>query len=98
MEKVVNVYSTRLFPLQSLEPTATGIAIVFPGRRNHREQGPECGKNMSRQWNRRDVLKGLVAASTAVTSSLRKGLAEENPPATAQPLEIQITPISPHTF
>ncbi len=53
---------------------------------------------MSPQWNRRDVLKGLVAASTAMTTSLRKGLAEENPRATAQPIEIQITPISPHTF
>src|SRR5436309_2791318 len=53
---------------------------------------------MSPQWNRRDVLKGLVAASTALTTSLRKGLAEESTPVTARPVEIQITPISPHTF
>ena len=52
---------------------------------------------MSPQWNRRDVLKGLAAASTALTASLRKGLAEESTPASAQPVEIQITPISPHT-
>ncbi|MGA2300825.1 MAG: TIM-barrel domain-containing protein [Candidatus Acidiferrum sp.] len=53
---------------------------------------------MNPQWNRRDVLKGLVAASTAVIVRPTLRAAGEDPSAPAQPVEVQITPVSPHTF
>jgi alpha-glucosidase (family GH31 glycosyl hydrolase) len=53
---------------------------------------------MSRWWNRRDVLKGLVAASTAVIVPTKKLVAWEDATATEQPVEIQVTSLSAHTF
>jgi alpha-glucosidase (family GH31 glycosyl hydrolase) len=50
---------------------------------------------MSAQWNRRQVLKGLAAASAATMVS-RKGAAQQTSP--AGPFEIQLTSISAHTF
>jgi len=52
---------------------------------------------MSSQWNRRDVLKGLAAASTAVIIPTRV-MKREPSDATGQQVEIQITAISTHTF
>lgn len=53
---------------------------------------------MSPLWNRRDVLKGLVTAS-AVNAPLMRGLAVENSSKMpASPIEVQITPVSSHTF
>ncbi len=51
---------------------------------------------MSSQWNRRDVLKGLLAASTVTVVSSKQVVGREDVPATAPPVQIQITPISPH--
>ncbi len=90
---MVNVYSISWFRYNHSTSTQTGRTRCVS-----RTSGLEWEKSMSPQWNRRDVLKGLAAASTALTASLRKGLAEESTPASAQPVEIQITPISPHTF
>src|ERR1700683_1273896 len=50
---------------------------------------------MSKQWNRRDVLKGLAAASTAMV--VRPTVLGATS-ASQKPLEIQITSLSPHTF
>lgn len=52
---------------------------------------------MSQRWNRREVLKGLVVASTALVIP-RKESAQENTSTAAQQVEIQITPVSAHTF
>jgi alpha-glucosidase (family GH31 glycosyl hydrolase) len=52
---------------------------------------------MSQQWNRRDLLKGLVAASTvAIVSPVRGAVSNVNLP--ENQIEIQITPVSAHTF
>ena len=48
--------------------------------------------------NRRDVLKGLAAASAAVIVSPKDALARDAAPATVQQIEIQITAVSPHTL
>ena len=55
---------------------------------------------MSRRWNRRDILKGLVAASTAAVFRPKRATAGELTPVIGQQLEkeIQITPLSAHTF
>jgi alpha-glucosidase/alpha-D-xyloside xylohydrolase len=53
---------------------------------------------MSQRWNRRDVLKGLVAASTALVIPPKQGTAQEITSATAQQVEIQISSVSAHTF
>jgi alpha-glucosidase (family GH31 glycosyl hydrolase) len=50
---------------------------------------------MSRQWNRRDVLKGLAAASTAMV--VRPTVLGATS-ASQKLLEIQVTSLSPHTF
>src|SRR5215469_2806971 len=49
------------------------------------------------QWNRRDLLKGLAAASTAIVVR-SKSSAVEQASFTTAPLEIQLTPIGAHTF
>ena len=53
---------------------------------------------MYQQWNRRDVLKGLVAASTTLVIPCERRAAQEVAPDTEQGVEIQIVPVSPHTF
>src|ERR1700756_5746440 len=52
---------------------------------------------MTTEWNRRDVLKGIVAASTCmmVPASAAEGREDI---AISTPLEIQVTSISPSTF
>ena len=52
---------------------------------------------MSPRWNRRDVLKGLLAASTAMVVPKREA-AQDFAPSSATEIEIQITPISSYTF
>ena len=52
---------------------------------------------MSPQWNRRDVLKGLLAASTAMIVP-EQGAAQDAAPVSGRPVEIQITPVSAFTF
>ena len=52
---------------------------------------------MSPQWNRRDVLKGFLAASTAMMVPRREA-AQDVAPSPAGQIEIQITPISSCTF
>jgi alpha-glucosidase/alpha-D-xyloside xylohydrolase len=51
---------------------------------------------MSQQWNRRDVLKGLVAASTAMMISPAEAAAQGEK-SSGEQVEIQITPLSVHT-
>lgn len=51
---------------------------------------------MNRQCNRRDVLKGLVSASTALVIARGQGTAQEI--ASVQQVEIQISSVSAHTF
>jgi len=53
---------------------------------------------MSPHWNRREVLKGMAAASTAmlVPRTLETTHADGQTP--ARPIEIQVAPISPHTL
>ena len=53
---------------------------------------------MSPRWNRRDVLKGLAAASTAIIVRPKLGAIEEGGGAGGRPVEIQIAPVSSHTF
>jgi alpha-glucosidase (family GH31 glycosyl hydrolase) len=50
---------------------------------------------MSSRWNRRDVLKGFLATSGAMF--VRKAAAAAAPHREAE-VEIEITPVSPHTF
>jgi alpha-glucosidase (family GH31 glycosyl hydrolase) len=51
---------------------------------------------MGPKWNRRDVLKGLAAASTAIV--LPRDLQGSQQDEPIPQVEIQITPVSPHTF
>jgi alpha-glucosidase (family GH31 glycosyl hydrolase) len=51
---------------------------------------------MNQPWNRRDVLKGLVSASTALVIARGPGTAQEI--ASVQPVEIEISSVSAHTF
>ena len=53
---------------------------------------------MGPQWNRRDVLKGLAAASTAIVLPRDLQGSQQDEAIAAPPVEIQITPVSPHTF
>ncbi|MGB2632850.1 MAG: TIM-barrel domain-containing protein [Candidatus Acidiferrum sp.] len=53
---------------------------------------------MSPRWNRRDVLKGLAAASTAIIVQPKLGAIQEGGSAGGRPVEIQIAPVSSHTF
>jgi alpha-glucosidase (family GH31 glycosyl hydrolase) len=52
---------------------------------------------MSQQWNRRDVLKGLVAVSTAMMISPAEAAAQGEKTLGEQ-VEIRVTPLSAHTF
>jgi len=52
---------------------------------------------MSPQWNRRDVLKGILAASTAMIVP-KQAAAQDAAPVSAREVEIQITPLSACTF
>jgi alpha-glucosidase (family GH31 glycosyl hydrolase) len=52
---------------------------------------------MSQKWNRREVLKGLAVASTALVIRPKQGSAQETT-SPAQEVEIQITSVSAHTF
>ncbi|HVR25777.1 MAG TPA: TIM-barrel domain-containing protein [Candidatus Polarisedimenticolia bacterium] len=51
---------------------------------------------MNQQWNRRDVLKGLVSASTALVIARGQGTAQQI--ASVEQVEIQISSVSAHTF
>ena len=53
---------------------------------------------MNSQWNRRDVLKGLAAASTVliVPQTIRAIRNDES--ASDQQVEIHVSPLSPHAF
>jgi alpha-glucosidase (family GH31 glycosyl hydrolase) len=53
---------------------------------------------MSQKWNRREVLKGLVAASTALVIPPEQGTTQEIRSATGQSVEVQISAVSAHTF
>jgi alpha-glucosidase (family GH31 glycosyl hydrolase) len=53
---------------------------------------------MSSQWNRREVLKGMAIASTAMIVPARIGAANHDDRSTTQPLEVHVTAVSPHTF
>ena len=53
---------------------------------------------MGPKWNRRDVLKGLAAASAAIVLPRDLQGSQQDEPNAAPQLEIQITPVSPHTF
>ncbi|MGB7729665.1 MAG: TIM-barrel domain-containing protein [Candidatus Acidiferrum sp.] len=53
---------------------------------------------MSPRWNRRDVLKGLAAASTAIIVRPKLGAVQEGGGTGRRPVEIQIAPVSAHTF
>jgi alpha-glucosidase (family GH31 glycosyl hydrolase) len=57
----------------------------------------KCEISMNPQWNRRDVLKGLAAASTTVAIPLNLTVGQIES-ATGSNVEIQITSIRPHTF
>jgi hypothetical protein len=52
---------------------------------------------MGSQWNRRDVLKGLAVASTAMIVPAKIGVASEGDRAFAQSIEVHVTPISAYT-
>lgn len=52
---------------------------------------------MSPRWNRRDVLKGLLAASSAMVVP-KHVAAQDVAPSSAGQIEIQIAPISSYTF
>ena len=53
---------------------------------------------MSPKWNRRDVLKGLAAASTAIVLPPDLQGSQQDEPIAAPQVEIQITLVSPPTF
>lgn len=51
---------------------------------------------MSKQWNRREVLRGLAAASTVIVVGPKK--LDATTRSSEQPVEIQVTSLSPHIF
>jgi alpha-glucosidase (family GH31 glycosyl hydrolase) len=53
---------------------------------------------MSSQWNRREVLKRLAIASTAMIVPGKLGAVTDDERSTTQPLEVQVTAVSSHTF
>ena len=53
---------------------------------------------MSPQWNRRDVLKGLLAASTGMIIPDQGAAAQGAASASGRQVEIQVTPVSACTF
>lgn len=53
---------------------------------------------MSPLWKRRDVLKGLVSASAINATLLKSTVIEGQADTPAAPVELQVTPVSRHTF
>jgi alpha-glucosidase (family GH31 glycosyl hydrolase) len=53
---------------------------------------------MSPHWNRREILKGLAAASTAILIPPIPSAAEKDATVATRKIEIQIAPVSAHTF
>ena len=53
---------------------------------------------MTLRWNRRDILKGLLAASGGIIVSSKQGTAQDDTHALEKPTEIQVSSISVHTF
>ena len=53
---------------------------------------------MNSQWNRRDVLKGLAAASTGLIIPAKLGAASKHEPAPSRTSEVHVNSVSPHTF
>ena len=53
---------------------------------------------MNLQWSRRSVLKGLAVASATAVVPAKPGAMPADDQIPSQPVEVQITPISPHTF
>lgn len=52
---------------------------------------------MNPRWNRREVLKGFLAASTAMIVP-KQGAARDDAQAAEPPVEIQVSPVSAYTF
>ena len=52
---------------------------------------------MSKKWNRREILKGVAAASAAMAAANAYG-SDYDVEAPVQPIEVQLTSLSPHTF
>jgi alpha-glucosidase len=53
---------------------------------------------MTPQWNRREVLKGLAAASASMVVSPMQAEVQESTASVGREFEAQITSVSPHTF
>jgi alpha-glucosidase (family GH31 glycosyl hydrolase) len=53
---------------------------------------------MSSQWNRREVLKGMAIASTAMIVPGKMGAVTHDDRSANQTLEVHVTAVSPHTF
>jgi alpha-glucosidase/alpha-D-xyloside xylohydrolase len=53
---------------------------------------------MASKWNRRDILKGLAVASTSIALPHELRASQQGQSVAAPQTEIQITPITPHTF
>src|SRR6202167_6179329 len=83
---MVNVYSICRFRLQS------------PRLSRSEPESGEYSTVMTPRWNRRDVLKGLLAASTGIIVSSKQGIAQDDSHAPEKLTEIQVTSISDHTF
>jgi len=102
---VVNVYSIPDFRYNRSSPRARGdnvdrravTARDSPPERVTRS-GPEGKLIMSSQWNRREVLKGMAVASTAMIVPEKIRAISRDERSTTQPLEVQVTAVSPHTF
>jgi alpha-glucosidase/alpha-D-xyloside xylohydrolase len=52
---------------------------------------------MSKKWNRREIMKGVAAASAAMAAANAYG-SDYDVEAPVQPIEVQLTSLSPHTF
>src|ERR1700747_2352690 len=55
-------------------------------------------QRLNSRWNRREVLKGLVAASTALMVPASRTEVKESAVSSAEALEIRITPVSSNAF
>ena len=54
---------------------------------------------MSKKWNRREILKGAAAASAAMAVHPANAYrSDDDVEAPVQPIEVQLTSLSPHTF
>src|SRR5277367_108407 len=98
---VVNVYSIPDFRYNRSSPRARGdnvdrravTARDSPPERVTRS-GPEGKLIMSSQWNRREVLKGMAVASTAMIVPEKIRAISRDERSTTQPLEVQVTAVS----